>query len=227
MNSSERKVTFEVAATLAHHRDQLERKCTAIERMLEGRNQPLLPDGWTDADAWELAGALAERMGQMKRVRHTVFDKTNPYPDGETLLEDIPYYNPFGTEDPATPPSVPIELWTEVIPCGILAGNPDFCFPSHGTFGDLEDLFLGIIRSGSGPLRKFDHVLDQLWPTLSEERFRELETWNFGPVPPSFGPPEDDMEESRQCHIRALWNEWDWLSRFPHCDALLQAIACA
>lgn len=110
---------------------------------------------------------------------------------------------------------------------GILAaaGNPDFCFPSHGTFGDLEDLFLRIIRSGGGPVLAFDYVFDQLQFVLSQEHFRELEKQNFGSVPPRFDPPKDDAEESRQWNILRSWEEWNWLSHFPHKDALLQATA--
>lgn len=231
MKSNERKVTFGVAATLAHHREQLERKCTDIERLLAGRKQPLLPEGWTDEDAWQLAGALAKRMAQMKRVQDTVFDETNPYPEDDALLEDIPYYNPYvgpySDENPYAPPEIPVALWAEVLHYGILAvaGNPDFCFPSHGTFGDLEDLFLRISRSGSGPVPAFGYVFDQLQSVLSEEHFRELETWNFGPVQPRFDPPKDDIEDSRQWNVLRLWKEWNWLSHFPYKDALLQAIA--
>ncbi len=45
MKASGRKVTFEVAMTLAHHREQLGQKCTAIQHMLAGRKQVLLPEG--------------------------------------------------------------------------------------------------------------------------------------------------------------------------------------
>lgn len=228
MKASGRKVTFEVAMTLAHHREQLGQKCTAIQHMLAGRKQVLLPEGWTDEDAWELAGTLAEYMGQMHRVQHTMFGKDNPYPDEEALLEDIPYYNPYGNpEDPTVPPELPIGRWKAVLHCGILiaAANPAFCFPSEGTFGDLEELFRGVSRAGDGPRLKFGYVLDQLWSALSEDRARELEKLDFGPVPPSFDPPKDSTEKWHQDQVRMMWEEWDWPSRFPHKDDLYQAIA--
>ena len=231
MKSNERKATFEAAMTLAHHREQLEQKCAEIERLLAGRNQPLLPEKWTDEDAWALAGALTECMAQMNRVRHTVFDKDNPYPEEDTLLEDIPYYNPYAgpyvDENPYKAPELPLELWKEVLHCGILiaASKPDFCFPSQGTFGDLEELFRGVLRSGGGPKLQLDYVLDQLGAALAEGRFEELETWDFDALPPRFDPPEDDLEESRQQHVQMVWEEWNWLSRFPYKDALSQALA--
>ena len=229
MKQGEKKLTFGAVNTIAHHRDQMDRKCQEIGWMLTGREQPLLPKDWTDEDAWKLAGSLAKLMAQVKRARMTVFDEKNPYPSHDTPLEDIPYYNPYNLdpgEDPTTPPDIPIELWTEVLHCGILAaaGKPDFCFPSRGTFADLENLFLGITRSGGGPVVNFGYVLDQLQSSLTEENYQELKELDFGPVPPSFREPKDSMEESNQVYIEARWHEWAWLNRFPFRDTLLQAI---
>ena len=78
MKSEERKLLFEDLKTIAHHRDQLSRKCQQIEWMLTGLDQPLLPEGWTDEDAWELARSLAKLMGQVALIEHTTFDEQHP-----------------------------------------------------------------------------------------------------------------------------------------------------
>ena len=75
MQQESKKLTFGIIKSMAHHRNQLERKCQEIGQMLSGRTQPLLPKGWTDEDAWKLAGALAKLMGQVKQVGQTVFDE--------------------------------------------------------------------------------------------------------------------------------------------------------
>lgn len=223
-----KKLTFGVAKSMAHHRDQLERKCQEIGRMLSGRTQPLLPEGWTDGDAWELAGTLAELMAQVKRIRQTVFDESNPYPSHDTPLEGVPYYNPYHCPDesPSTPPDIPIELWTEVLHCGILiaAGRLEFCFPSEGTFADLEELFLGVVRYGGGLMQNFIRLIDWLAPELSGKRFRALKEQSFSPEPPQFDAPKDPWEETLQGAVYREWQEQVWLSRFPCFDALLQAV---
>lgn len=225
MKQKGKKLTYGTANTIAHHRDQLDRKCQEIQQMLTGRNQALLPEGWTDEDAWTLARSLANLMAQLKRARMTAFDANNPYPRDNTPLEDIPYYNPYG-RDPATPPDTPIELWTEVLHCGILmaASNPDFCFPSKGTFAGLEELFLGITRSGSGAVVNFYIVLDMLLQSLSEKNYQTLKEMDFGPMPPDFDEPNDSGEEALQENICTRWQEWEWLNRLPCLDALQQAI---
>ena len=228
MQQESKKLTFGIIKSMAHHRNQLERKCQEIGQMLSGRTQPLLPKGWTDEDAWKLAGALAKLMGQMKQVRQTVFGEENPYPSHDTPLEDIPYYNPYNCpeEDPSTPPNIPIELWTEVLHCGILlaAGRLDFCFPSEGTFADLERLFQEVVRSGGGPIPNFSYLVDWLEAELSEEHCRKLKGQNFDPEPPEFGESKDPWEETIQGAVYREWQEQVWLNRFPCLDALLQAI---
>lgn len=223
-----KKLTFGIIESMAHHRDQLERKCQEIGQMLSGRMQPLLPESWTDADAWDLAGALAELMGQVKRVEQTVFGEENPYPEHDVPLEDIPYYNPYTCpeEDPFTPPDLPVELWTEVLHCGILlaAGRLDFCFPSEGDFADLERLFQGFARSGGGPIPNFIHLVDWLEAELSEEHCRKLKEQDFSPEPPKFEEPKDPWEETMQGAVYREWQEQVWINRFPCLDALLQAI---
>lgn len=226
MKQKDKKLTFGVVNTMAHHRDHLERKCQEIGWMLTGRNQSLLPGNWTDEDAWRLAKSLATLMGQLQRIRNTVFDEDNPYPSQDTSLEDIPYYNPYSTEEPTTPPDSPIELWTEVLHCGILiaASKPDFCFPSEGTFADLEELFQGVVSTGGGPIPKFDHLTDWLWSELTEDHLRKLKEQDYSPEPPKFDDPKDPIEESYQMNIYMEWQEQDWLHRFPCLDSLLQAI---
>lgn len=219
------KITFGAANTLSHHRRQLERKIEEIKALLAGRNHPLLPKNWTDEDAWTLARDLANIMVQIRRVSKTVFDRENPYPDEDTPLEEIPYYNPyFLPED--EPQEDPIGLWAEALHCGILiaAGNPDFCFPSKGTFADLEDLFLGVSRGSAGPVVQFGYTLDMLEYALSADRFRQLQEMDFGPEPPRFEEPKDDDEKFHQDAIYAGWQEWEWLRRCPCRSELREAI---
>lgn len=45
MKQKGKKLTYGTANTIAHHRDQLDRKCQEIQQMLTGRNQALLPEG--------------------------------------------------------------------------------------------------------------------------------------------------------------------------------------
>lgn len=228
MQQEMKRLTFGSAKSMAHHRDQLERKCQEIAQMLSGRTQPLLPKGWTDEDAWKLARALAKLMGQVKRVGQTVFGEENPYPSHDTPLEDIPYFNPYNCPDesPYTPPDIPIELWAEVLHCGILivAGRPDFCFPSEGTFADLEELFRGFFRSSGGPVANFDYLVDWLGAEFTEEHCRKLKEQDFDPAPPKFDEPKDPWEETLQGAVYREWQEQSWLNRFPCLDALLQAI---
>lgn len=229
MKKTERELTFGAFKTMTQHRGQLERKLQEIRRMLAGRDTPILPENWTDEDAWQLARTLAQMMGQLKRINLTLFDEQNPYPSRDTLLLDIPYYNPILAElgeDPATPPEIPLELWAEVLHCGILvaAAKPKFCFFSNGTFSDLEELFLGTVRSGGGPVPLFGYVLDLLGETLSEDHYQTLKKYDFGPEPPRFDPPKSDIEESYQAGIAESWEEWNWLSHFSYRDALLQSI---
>lgn len=222
-----KELTFGVASSMAQHREQLERKCQEISQMLSGRTQPLLPEDWTDEDAWKLAGVLAELMGRVKRVRHTVFGEENPYPSHDTPLEDIRYYNPYNRDgDAFTPPDLPVELWTEVLHCGILivADNMDFCFPSKGTFADLEELFHGFFWFDGEPIPNFGYKVDWLEAELSEERCRKLKEQDFDPEPPQFNEPKDPWEETMQGAVYREWQEQAWLSRFPCLDDLLQAI---
>lgn len=223
-----KKLTFGVARSMAHHRDQLERKCQELGRMLSGRTQPLLPAGWTDGDAWKLAGALAELMAQVKRVRQTVFDESSPYPSHDTPLEGVPCSDPCRCPDegPYTPPDIPLALWTEVLHCGILiaAGRLEFCFPSEGTFADLEELFLGVVRYGGGLIQNFIRLIDWLEPELSGKRFQELRAQSFSSEPPRFDAPKDPWEETLQGAVYREWQEQVWLSRFPCLDALLEAV---
>lgn len=226
--TKQNELTFGVMKSMAHHRDLLERKCREIGQMLSGRAQPLLPEGWTDEDAWTLAGALAELMGQVKRVRRTVFGEDNPYPDHDTPLEDIPYYNPYNCpdEDFSTPPDFPIRLWTEVLHCGILiaAGGLDFCFPSAGTFADLERLLQESTPSGGGPIPNLESLAEWLEAEFSEKRCRKLKEQDFDPEPPQFGEPKDPWEDTMQGAVYREWQEQAWLNRFPCLDALLQAV---
>ena len=218
--NEQNKITFGVFNSMPHHQWQMEKKVKEIQDLLTGRNRPLLPEDWTDEDAWDLARDLTNIMGQIKTVRKTIFCKENPYPDQNTPLEDIPYYNYIYQE----PPEIPIDFWTEVLHCGILiiAGKPNFCFPSNGTFADLEELFRGIIRSGGGPTLGFDYILNRL--DLSADRFRELQEMDFDPVPPSFEEPEDSLEESIQARIYEDWQEWEWLRHYPCRKELQKAI---
>lgn len=225
MKQTERKLTFGVLKTMTQHRAQLERKVKEIRGMLAGRGTPLLPKNWTDEDAWQLAGALAQLMRQLTLFDQTVFDENNPYPSHDTPLENIPYYNPITAEpgeDPTTPPEIPLELWTEVLHCGILVAAARKNF--DGTFSDLEELFLRTTPHGNGVMLNFDYELDLLGEILSEDYQKQLDEFEFGPEPPSFDPPESTIEEALQAGITAGWEEWDWLKRYPCRDALLQAI---
>ena len=217
------KITFGAAITMAHRLSQWEWKVRELQEILTGRNQPLLPENWTDEDAWSLAWDLASLMSQIKRLNQTVFDKENPYPDDDALLEDIPYYNPFLPDE--SPPEDPIGLWAEALHCGILIamGNPDFCFPSKGAFGDLENLFFGP-PSGGRRVPQLDFVLSQIGQALSESRFQELQKLNFGPSFPKFEEPENAADRYRQEGLYTMWQEWDWLQRCPCRDALQKAI---
>lgn len=224
-NMNTPKITFGVANTIEHHQRQLERKVQEIHAVLSGRSQPMLPKGWTDKDAWALAWDLANLMTLVKRVSKTVFDEENPYPDEDTPLEDIPYYNPYFQPEDGLPED-PLGLWAEVLHCGILAaaGNPDFCFSSKGTFADLEDLFLGTLRSGGGPVLQFSIILDQLQESLSADRFKKLQEMDFGPEPPSFKEAKDSDEKNHQEVIYAWWQEWKWLCHYPCRTELQKAI---
>lgn len=167
-------------------------------------------------------------MGQVKRARLTVFDEDNPYPSHDTPLEDIPFYNLYtrSDENPFTPPDIPIELWTEVLHCGILlaAGRLDFCFLSEGAFADLERLFHKFIPSGGGPISSFGYLVDWLEAELSEEHCRKLKEQDFDPEPPKFHEPRNPWKETIQEGVYREWQEQVWLNRFPCLDALLQAI---
>lgn len=95
-------------------------------------------------------------------------------------------------------PELPKALWTEVLHCGILAtaGNASFCFPSSGTFAELEAPFPVVIRSGEGMVLTFHIVLDQLGSALGD--YERLQAFGFGPEPPRFRPPEDALEKAHQ-----------------------------
>ena len=219
-----RNITFGAAITMAHRQNQLEWQVQKLQDILTGRNNPMLPEKWTDEDAWALAWDLANLMAQIKRFNETVFDKENPYPDDDTLLEDIPYYNPFFPD--ANLSEDPIKLWAEALHCGILIamGNPDFCFPSKGAFGDLEDLFLGFPRGGGRQVQQFDFVLSQIEQTLSERRSQKLQEMNFGPAFPKFEEPQNADDRNRQDGLYTMWQEWKWLQRYPCRSELQKAI---
>lgn len=225
MNKTEHKLTFGTVSSMHIHRQQLERKLDGIRADLAGRSQPLLPKGWNDEDAWQLARELSSLMAQVYNLQKTVFDENNPYPENDTLIEEICYYNPyFQDENPFQPPELPQALWTEVLHCGILiaASSPSFCFLSSGTFDDLEKLFLGTLRSGAGPILQFRPIMDHVESALADGRLKHLEGFGFGPTPPVFDPPQDTEERSHQDAIEAYWEEWDWLNRFP-CGSELRA----
>ena len=241
MKQEERKITIGAVKTLRHHRKQLDRKIREVEGMLTGRDHPLLPENWTDDDAWELAGELAKLTRLIAQVDHTVFDERNPYPGDDVLMEDIPYYNPFDdgpeefvcedgevVQNLSLPETIDrnLGLWTEVLHCAILvaAGTPEFCFPSGGTFADLKELLTGNIRTDAGPEIMFDAILADLRTVLSRERYRELEKDNFGPEPPTFRAPKTSEDEWTQEDILRDWEEWTWLNSYPHRDELRQAI---
>ena len=226
MNQNENQLTFGTVQTMSHHRHQLERKIESIRYSLAGRSHPLLPENWEDEDAWKLARDLSALMVRIYHLNKTVFDENNPYPDNDTPLEEIRYYNPyFPDEDPFLPPELPQGLWTHILNCGILivAGNPSFCFPSSGTFADLENLFLGTLRSGAGPVLQFNSVLDQIQSSLSNGLER-LQGLDFGPEPPVFAPPTNTDEKAHQDALQACWEEWNWLCHFPCRPELLTSI---
>ena len=226
-----KRITLGTVNTMMHHKNQLDRKFEEIRKMLSSRDKPLLPDNWTDADAWGLARDLAQMIARIKNYRSTVFNAENPYPDVDTPLEEIRYYNPYfypddGT-DAETPPKYDLELWTQVLHCGILlvASNPEFCYPTDGTFADLEDLFLGVLRGGGGPELKFDHILDLLLSnSLYQGRLKELEKLDFGPKPPVFPKPQDEIEEATQENIFSWWQEWEWMRKFPYVAELTACV---
>lgn len=229
--AQEKKITLGTVNTIMHHKNQLDRKFEEIRQMLSSRDKPLLQDNWTDADAWKLARDLAQMIARIKNFRKTVFNAENPYPDTGTPLEEIRYYNPyFYPEDgasPTEPPTYPLELWTQVLHCGILlvAANPEFCYPTDGTFADLEDLFLGVLRGGGGPVLKFDYILDLLLDnSLYQGRFHELEKLDFGPKPPVFPKPQDDVEAATQENIFSWWQEWEWMRKFPYVAELTACV---
>lgn len=165
MNKTPNKLTFGTVNSMYLHRQQLERKIDSIRAELAGRSQPLLPKNWNDEDALRLARELSSLMVQVYNLKMTEFDENNPYPENDTPIEEIRYYNPyFQNENPFQPPDLPQALWTEVLHCGILiaAGDFSFCFPSSGTFGDLEEFFLGTVRSGAGPVLQYRYIMDQI-----------------------------------------------------------------
>ena len=239
MKQEQQKLNYQAMVSIADARGRHETRCQMARRMITGRDQALLPDGWTDEDAWKLAGSLAKLMGQVKRARMTVFNEKNPYPGDGVSLEDIPYYNPADPTPPDTPEK--IALWTDVLHCGILmtAGDLSFCsLFYYGIMADLEDLFTGTILTDGGPMIKFDAVLDRLRLSLSEERYRELEE---GVESGDITPPvvssipvkgmEKPMKRPSVPHLPhsqnrrdTRWEEWVWLQDFPYLDNLRQAI---
>lgn len=225
MKPEEKKITLGAMKTLRHHRLQMERKNREIGWTLTGLDQPLLPEHWTDEDAWTLAGALTELMRQVVWFDHTHFNEANPYPAGDTLLKDIRYYNDlFPDVEPTEPPYTQedLSLWTWVLYCGVLAtaNNPEFlytydnwepCSLSRGTFADLKELITGTVMSFDGPQMSFDIVLSQLEYPISEKRYLYLKEKHFAPNPPDDGSVK-------------LWNEWLWLDHHPCRGKLRDAI---
>ena len=125
-------------------------------------------------------------------------------------------------------PKAPVESWEKMLHCGILiaAGNPNFSvIQAENTFAGLEDLFLGVLWSGSGRIVQFSEgVLSNLQSELSDNRLRRLEREEFGSEPPKYGKPKDSEEKNKQEMIYDWWMEWQWLRRYPCRKELLEAL---
>ena len=205
MTQNERTLTFQ-AYDIPSRRYLLEAGCRTLGQTAAGRLTPLLPESWTDEDAWQLARTLAGRMAHAKW--YCAFSYTEEdFPAEETPLSDFP-------SDEGT---FPLDLCAEVLHCGILAAvsAPRDLLPCKGTFGALEELFSGIVMTDSGPMLRFEAMLRLLPPPVPPEELtekgREL----------TAGGGLSALREVRE--IREQLHIWRWLESFPCRDALLRA----
>ena len=210
MAQNERNLTYR-AYDIPAKRYMLEAKCRGLYQGVSGRTTPLLPEDWTDADAWQLARTLAGRMAHAKWYCDILYT-SETLPEEDMPLKDIPHDCPADGQGEGAAAPFPFDLCTEVLHCGILAAAnaPRALLPFKGTFGALEELFTGTVMTGSGPMLRFEAMLCLLPLSVSLEDLREKER-----------KAEDYQEALEVCRLFYIW---DWLEYFPCRDALLQAV---
>lgn len=218
MVPNERKLTF-ASYVIPSRRCILEAECRRRCLTLAGREASLLPEGWTDEDAWQLAGTLAKRMAHAKWYCAALYTD-DTFPAEDAPLADIPACDGIAVGQGAEPEPFPLDLCTEVLHCGILAaaGAPRPLLPFKGTFGALEELFTGTVMTDSGPMLRFEAMLRLLPLTASWEELREKGMKSSGQSESGEWNFQEMMENREMLHL------WRWLEGFPYRDALLQAV---